>query len=564
MKFNKRLLPIKAHYFFQNGGSAPIAPFLSVIGKDLGFSATIVGLVLTAIPLTSLLVKPVVGALADKFRIHKTIFISLIVANVFFFFCIQWLPSLPIDHSVELLCSDGDPQITISTSKATDECFVTRLFVSTHTPVVCLIECSNWHAFLGNGSLTNFTGTDLSAALKLSHNTTTKLIFDVLYFTSGDGTHSNSSCSNSPQQFCDLLCTNPLLQEIVGKPTVTDAQVFSYPAFWMFAVCVLIARVATSCVNSLGDSICFKLLGDRPNDYGYQRMWGAAGWGLIAFITGVIVDKMSEGKFVKDFTAAYYLSAFLMLVDIVVASKLKCSVNAKSPNIFANVQKILTGNPRFLLFLVIIVFCGIFSALIWAFLFWFIEEVAAEDGCSDLSWVKTLDGLTLAVHCYLGEIPFFWISGWMLKHVGHAHCMTIVLLAFSVRFIAYYFLTSAWWILPIEILNGITFATFYSTMTTYANALTPPGMQGTIQGFVAAVFEIGIAIGSVSGGYLYDRWGGRVMYEIGGLAAAALAVVHILIQIICGAEVRKANGTRSIMGKGEIPPEQHKADEEEF
>ncbi|CAB0006430.1 unnamed protein product [Nesidiocoris tenuis] len=509
MKLNKRLLPIKAHYFFQNGGSAPIAPFIPVIGKDLGFSATIVGLVMTTVPLLGLITKPILGGVADKLSAHKTIFICLIVVNLVFFFGIQWLPALPIDRTVAMACSSSGVTLSINTPRAADDCFVDRVIHEINSSLLCRTD---------------------------------QLYFDVMTFADDNGQQWDSpSCpAGSPRNLsCQLFCTVPFIQEVIRKPIISDSSVFGQAAFWLFAVFIIVPRVAASSVNSLGDSICFKLLGDRPNDYGYQRMWGAAGWGLIAFVTGVIVDKMSEGKFGKDYTAAYYLSAFLMLCDLIVASRLSCSVTVKPPSIFKNVKQVLTGNPRFLLYLVIIVFCGIFSALIWSFLFWFIEEVAGEDGCSDLSWVKTLDGLTLAVHCYLGEIPFFWVSGWMLKHIGHAHCMTIVLLAFSIRFVAFYFLTSAWWILPVETLNGVTFATFYSTMTTYANALTPPGMQGTIQGFVAAVFEVGIAIGSVTGGYIYDKWGGRAMYAAGGVVAASLAVIHTIIQLCCGEDSKK-------------------------
>lgn len=67
--------------------------------------------------------------------------------------------------------------------------------------------------------------------------------------------------------------------------------------------------------------------------------------------------------------------------------------------------------------------------------------------------------------------------------------MTLVLVAFGVRFVSYHFLTNPWWILPIEVLNGVSFGLFYATMTTYANALTPPGLEGTMQGIVSAAFE---------------------------------------------------------------------------
>lgn len=59
--------------------------------------------------------------------------------------------------------------------------------------------------------------------------------------------------------------------------------------------------------------------------------------------------------------------------------------------------------------------------------------------------------------------------------------MSLVLFAFGVRFILYSFLTNAWWVLPIEILQGITYGMFYPTMTSYANVVSLPGTETTVQ-----------------------------------------------------------------------------------
>lgn len=67
--------------------------------------------------------------------------------------------------------------------------------------------------------------------------------------------------------------------------------------------------------------------------------------------------------------------------------------------------------------------------------------------------------------------------------------MSLVLFAFGIRFLLYSLLIDPWWCLPIELLNGLTFGTFYATMTSYASIVAPPGTEATIQGLVGAVFE---------------------------------------------------------------------------
>lgn len=95
--------------------------------------------------------------------------------------------------------------------------------------------------------------------------------------------------------------------------------------------------------------------------------------------------------------------------------------------------------------------------------------------------MKTLQGLVMGIQCFGGELPFFFLSKWIFKRIGHINAMSIVLVAFGVRFLLYSFLTNPWWVLPIEFLNGLTFGIFYSTMASYASLVAPPGTEATLQ-----------------------------------------------------------------------------------
>lgn len=122
--------------------------------------------------------------------------------------------------------------------------------------------------------------------------------------------------------------------------------------------------------------------------------------------------------------------------------------------------------------------------MIWNFLFWHLEELADTKGACDYqaqSWMKTLQGFAMAIQCFGGELPFFFLSGWILKKIGHIHSMSLVLLGFGVRFLLYSVLTNPWYVLPIELLNGVTFGIFYSTMASYASIAAPPGTEATLQ-----------------------------------------------------------------------------------
>lgn len=123
---------------------------------------------------------------------------------------------------------------------------------------------------------------------------------------------------------------------------------------------------------------------------------------------------------------------------------------------------------------------GLCTGLMWQFLFWLLEDLMKlqPDG---LQWMKTLQGLVMAIQCLGGELPFFFLSGWILKRIGHVYAMSLILLVIGIRFILYSIVKNPWFFLPIELLNGLTFGLFYAAMASYACIIAPPGTATTVQ-----------------------------------------------------------------------------------
>lgn len=123
------------------------------------------------------------------------------------------------------------------------------------------------------------------------------------------------------------------------------------------------------------------------------------------------------------------------------------------------------------------------TGLIWQFLYWLLEDLASAKGCDFFSWIKTLQGLIQAVQCLLGELPFFYLSGWIFNVIGHVWSMTVILLVISFRFTLYSIITNPWWFLPVELCNGVTSGLLFACMTSYAKIIAPSGTEATVQVF---------------------------------------------------------------------------------
>lgn len=81
--------------------------FLPTIAKQLGYSTFVFGTVYSTLLILSLIIKPIVGAIVDQFRVKKTIFLTLILLSGLTAFSIIFVPQIPFETTTELRCSSS-------------------------------------------------------------------------------------------------------------------------------------------------------------------------------------------------------------------------------------------------------------------------------------------------------------------------------------------------------------------------------------------------------------------------------------------------------------------------
>ncbi|XP_014243816.1 major facilitator superfamily domain-containing protein 6 isoform X2 [Cimex lectularius] len=574
MKIDKKMLPMKLHYFLFNAGQAPVVPFLPTFAKQLGFSTVTVGTIYTFLPIMGMLAKPSMGAFADKFHCQKALFISFILSIIVAFFVIPWIPSLPFETKSEIHC-DSESDLKLCSDNLGDKCYLPRIInqgmndhnITCH--MVCVADaqflesvCTTWHQpqyctthrvpsnkFIeyvnkSHNLTENYVNTKNKKVITSAPQT---LLFDAVIFPKHttqirncvhmklgkvkfNGPYEVAYCDSFKKVTCETKCENDVVSEIFLNPQVSDTDAVQMYQFWMLVACLVIGWSSMAVVVSIGDAICFEMLGEFPSKYGNQRLWGSVGWGLLSIIAGLIVDKSSNGQAMKNYLPAFVLMAILLAIDVVVCMKLKYKQVKTSSSIIRDVGKLL-AEVRVVIFMIWCICVGMCTALVWNFLFWHLEDLANSYSCETKNWIKTLEGLAMGIQCLGGELPFFFLSGSILKKIGHIHSMTLVLFTLGCRFVLYSTLTNPWWCLPIEFLNGISFGLMYSTMASYASIVAPPGTESTTQGIVGAVFEgVGVSMGSFIGGLLFKTVGGARMFLIFGVGGLFLALVHFVLQ----------------------------------
>uniref|UniRef100_A0A1A9WH56 Major facilitator superfamily associated domain-containing protein n=1 Tax=Glossina brevipalpis TaxID=37001 RepID=A0A1A9WH56_9MUSC len=546
-KVNKDLLAIKAHYFLSNAGTAPVVPFMPTLAKQLGYSSIVVGTMYTILPIIGMLTKPLVGFLSDRYQRHRLIFISCEILTGVAFFLIMFTPAIHKQLPVVELHHE-----TITTIRycSSDDCVSTNLKSHFQNQTLnCKLHCqvksymwdvvckqwlklnpencnrsSNYVDFI-----TNININDIRIQKQIEGRSCMVSIVppDKNYLDDNLGMpmiclHNNSTCFNTT---CELDCNNEYLHsQLAQSPVINNRDAMGLYQFWWFFGMLIISWIGMAAVVSIGDAICFAILGERGHLYGKQRLYGSVGWGIFSILAGILVDNMSnDGE--KDYTIVFWMTAIIMVLDVLTSLKLKHTQTHLSPNILKDVGQMFLS-IRCVVFFIWCIFIGLGTALIWNFLFWHLENLSS---CQES--MKTLQGFVMATQCFCGELPFFFFSGWILKKIGHINAMSLVLFGFGVRFILYSMLQDPWYVLPIELLNGVTFGLFYATMASYASIVAPPGTETTIQGLVGAIFEgIGVSTGSFIGGLLFDSVGGGHTFEIFGVSFFIAFIVHFCVQ----------------------------------
>ncbi|XP_064469166.1 major facilitator superfamily domain-containing protein 6-like [Ornithodoros turicata] len=526
-RVNTERLRTKINFFLLYSVGAIILPTLPVFGRQLGLNAASVTMVLTVVPFVIFVARPVVGGIAD--RLQKLSFVLAIVLIIEMVGIILLTIVPPITHAIE-------PNTTISVELQSDRGVVVGAFRGspntscvlrflTNTSTHCHIACpcaTQLNASLHSNYSTCEKEISLEARFQpLDNVTAVPSSFVLSYNDSALIPASDIPSLEVTAVTCSAACsvdTGVCFPKDVISAKSSDV-VMSYQLCAFFVLLSLV-RVCASSSYSLSDAACFEVLGECPQDYCMQRMWGTIGWGIMAPLCGLLIDIVNKDSVSTDYTVGFYLAAGLLMLQAIVCWKWKLHKTKSNRNILKNVGS-LVRRPKNFCFLLDIFVVGACSSVHWFFMYWYLQDLGAT---------KLLMGLALATQSFLGDLPFMFLAKWMLSKMKNINVIRLAYVGFFLKFLGYSFLTNPWWAIAIELLQGPTYGSFYVAMTSYAQSISPPGTEATFQSVVSSVFDcLGVAAGSFLGGMGFAYVGGRKTYFI----ASIVPVVWLICTLVC-------------------------------
>ena len=539
MQVNKDLLPMKLMYFFFFAGYSCTLPYLAVFYRYVGMTAQQAGVILGLRPVVQFLASPFWGAVADKFRKHKLVMLLVLLLSSSIVFSTAFFPP-SIDKNRDdinmrccFVCQSNlgisGPQVSAVVSPSIPMVLtpVRRLNVSS------LVRAQNGTCSSNHTITTAHPGLSLNTKLSsrqfivnIQSNLSTcqpvpqgSFAFDIancetyLSVTFGTKVATKNKCNTTEiSQFS--ICRD---EEVHG--THDNSQTF------VLLLCLtLLANFFMVFEVGLADATVTKYLIKigQPRDYGKQRIWGGFGWGIFSILAGLANDKTEETLDVNKYLASFSMYLGLIILTMLCVCKLHTShlATTERPAIFKNLARVLS-NFKIASFLVALLIMGIEMSSIYMYLFLYLEDLGASN---------LLLGISLAVTTS-AEIPLMFVSGFVIKKIGHEGVFYLTFMAFALRFFCYSLLPSAWYVLPVELLHGITFGLCWPAVTSYVGIIAPHGMAATVQGLASGLlFALGAVISGLAGGPIYAKYGAKRMFRGLSLLSVISGILFLLSQ----------------------------------
>ena len=267
-------------------------------------------------------------------------------------------------------------------------------------------------------------------------------------------------------------------------------------------------------------------LGDKPYDYGRQRLWGAFGWGLCALIVGITVSSMQEANLCRnqkhvDYILSFYVYAAMMGLAFILALFFKFEPvedrGAYTESLWEAVHMFTDCEHG--CFVLTLLCSGAAMGFIHTFLFWHLHDIGGT---------QFLFSVIAGVQC-VSEVFMYFLSGYLILNIGWDSVFYIGLLANVLRLFAYAVISQPMYAVPIEILQGVSSASIWTAAICYIGLI--PGAQVTLQALLHGIYwGLGHGGGGIVAGVMVTYIGSNATFIVFGIICLVNLAVLVTIK----------------------------------
>lgn len=273
-------------------------------------------------------------------------------------------------------------------------------------------------------------------------------------------------------------------------------------SMWLILAVVVAYTILSTPIGPLIDSLVLDHIEKHPSSsFGRLRLWGSAGWAVLAFVAGSAVAG-------HDLRLVFAIGTITMLLGWVLIWRTRGSDGGvTSLSRGWSGLGIVLRNRKVLSFLGVVALLQTGAAAIFTFYPVYLSELGGSSRL--IGTALTIQGMS--------EVPLFLLAALIIRRWGHTRTLIFTFLIFALRSFLYSIITVPELAATVEALHGLSFSLYLVVAVQYINDRVPAEWRATGQAlFWMTNFGIGSIIGNTWSGFLYDRIGVQQMFMVNG------------------------------------------------
>jgi MFS transporter, PPP family, 3-phenylpropionic acid transporter len=256
------------------------------------------------------------------------------------------------------------------------------------------------------------------------------------------------------------------------------------------------------------DSTTLSLLGQHPEDYGRQRLFGSVGF---------IVSTMSIGVILQRNGVQWMFPLFALVWCALLAGATRLPVaQIRLGGFSLRGLNRMVRQPSWVVFTASVFMLGLAFSGLFNFLSVTLRMEGASESLIGLSW-------TMAA---VSEIPIMFFGPALLARVGAPRLLAISYLFYAVRAVMYAVMPNPMWAVPINALFGAAYGLYWISAVGYTSQIAPPGLRTTTQSLLTSTTSLATMIGAFFSGWLFDAVGpDGLFFALAGCCLSAFVIL---------------------------------------
>lgn len=266
----------------------------------------------------------------------------------------------------------------------------------------------------------------------------------------------------------------------------------------------------SSPVGALSDSLAQRRANDLQVSFGSIRTWGSVGFAFSSLVVGHILTEIG----VQYIIWPYLIFGSILLV---VAFSIKDVETDSEPVSFQDV-KILLGYRPYAIFLLLMLFITVTHRANDSFIGIYITELGGAENLVGIAWFVGV----------MSEAAVFALAVFWFRKFHPVLFIVLAGVLYAFRWFIYGTIDSPVTVILFQVLHGATFGVFYVASFDFVTKLIPKNLQATGHLiFYSVLFGVSGIIGSLSGGFIIEHFGGTTLYYSMGISAT-IGVIFLI------------------------------------